>query len=43
MVQIHDRDLLSVTAATRKGVSGLIAEAQSGRDIIRSSAVGPGR
>ena len=34
MALLHDRELLSVTEAARRGVSGLLADAESGKDIV---------
>jgi prevent-host-death family protein len=34
MVMLHDRHQMSVSDATRRGVSGLLADAESGQDII---------
>ncbi len=34
MALLHDHDIVSVTEATRRGVSGLVAAAESGRDVI---------
>ena len=34
MAVIDNKDILSVTDASKRGVSGLVADAESGRDVI---------